>query len=129
MHTPTASRRRHKSPPPGENGQEALYLQSLSQRQVPVIIKLRDGESVQGWIEYFDDCMIRLTRSGHPNLFIYKHQIRSISEVLRRAGRTGNSAAPDPAAELTPDAAPHSGAPDIPESRRTPRRAPRGFSR
>ena len=52
-------KRRHKSPPPGETGQEALYLKSLSERQVPVTVKLRDGERVNGWIEYFDDTMIR----------------------------------------------------------------------
>jgi host factor-I protein len=39
---------------------------------------------VRGWIEYFDDSMLRLTREGLPNLFIYKHQIRSISEAGRR---------------------------------------------
>jgi host factor-I protein len=74
------SRRRQKSPPPGETGQEALYLRSLSERQVPVHVKLRDGETVSGWIEYFDDKMIRLTREGKPNLFIYKSQIRTITE-------------------------------------------------
>ncbi len=71
-------------PPPGETGQEGLYLRSLSDRQVVVNIKLRDGETVRGWIEYFDDSMLRLTRDNLPNLFIYKHQIRSISEVGRR---------------------------------------------
>ncbi len=80
-----ASRRRSKTPPPGDTVQESLYLRSLSDRQVIVSIKLRDGEIVRGWIEYFDDTMLRLTREGHPNLFIYKHQIRSISEVGRRA--------------------------------------------
>lgn len=49
-----------------------------------VTIKLRDGETVRGWIEYFDDGMLRLTRDGQPNLFIYKHQIRTITEAGRR---------------------------------------------
>jgi host factor-I protein len=86
MTPPLSTRRRSKTPPPGETGQEALYLRSLSDRQVPVTIKLRDGETVRGWIEYFDDAMLRLTRVGHPNLFIYKHQIRSISETGRKRG-------------------------------------------
>ena len=81
MTPPLTTRRRTKTPPPGETGQEALYLKSLSDRQVNVTIKLRDGETVRGWIEYFDDAMLRLTRVGQPNLFIYKHQIRSISEA------------------------------------------------
>ena len=90
MTSPLSSRRRSKTPPPGETGQEALYLRSLSDRQVIVHIKLRDGETVRGWIEYFDDAMLRLTRDGQPNLFIYKHQIRTISEAgKRRLPRAG----------------------------------------
>lgn len=86
--TPSVStRRRSKTPPPGETGQEALYLRSLSDRQVNVQIKLRDGETVRGWIEYFDDGMLRLTREGKPNLFIYKHQIQTITEVNKRPPR------------------------------------------
>ena len=86
------ARRRSKTPPPGETGQEALYLRSLSERQVPVAVKLLDGETVRGWIEYFDDGMLRLTREGRPNLFIYKHQIQTITEASRRRGpRTSRS--------------------------------------
>ena len=93
MTSPLSSRRRSKAPPPGETGQEALYLRSLSERQVVVTVKLRDGETVRGWIEYFDDAMLRLTREGQPNLFIYKHQIRSISESVRKRAPRSESAA------------------------------------
>ena len=76
-----ATKKRHgKGHPSGDTGQEALYLKSLSERHIPVVVKLRDGETVSGWIEYFDDTMVRLTREGKPNLFIYKSQIRTISE-------------------------------------------------
>lgn len=84
MTTTTSPRRRSKTPPPGDTGQELLYLRSLSDRQVDVSVKLRDGETVRGWIEYFDDGMIRLTREGRPNLFIYKSQISTISETAHR---------------------------------------------
>lgn len=80
-------KRKQKGPPAGETGQEALYLKSLSDRQVPVAVKLRDGEVVHGWIEYFDDSMVRLTRDGKPNLFIYKTQIRTITEGAGSAQR------------------------------------------
>jgi host factor-I protein len=83
-----SSRKSRKSPPPGDTGQEAAYLRFLSDKQVPVTVKLRDGESVSGWIEYFDDRMIRLTREGHPNLFIYKQQIRTITEQGRRSPKS-----------------------------------------
>jgi host factor-I protein len=87
MTPPLSTRHRSKLPPPGHTGQEALYLRSLSDRQVSVQIKLRDGEVVRGWIEYFDDGMLRLTRDGKPNLFIYKHQIRTITETARHGMR------------------------------------------
>jgi host factor-I protein len=90
-----STRRRSKSPPPGETGQEALYLRSLSERQVNVQIKLRDGETVRGWIEYFDDGMLRLTREGKPNIFIYKHQIRTITEVGKRTLRHAKAGGPE----------------------------------
>ncbi|MFY9854352.1 MAG: RNA chaperone Hfq [Terracidiphilus sp.] len=93
---PTLSKRRSlKTPPPGETGQEALYLRSLSDRQVNVQIKLRDGETVRGWIEYFDDGMLRLTREGKPNLFIYKHQIRTITELGKLGPRRAKAAGPE----------------------------------
>lgn len=84
MSVTNKSRRQKKTAPVGETGQEALYLRYLSEKQVPVNVKLSDGESVTGWIEYFDDRMVRLTREGKPNLFIYKQQIRTISEQPKR---------------------------------------------
>jgi host factor-I protein len=81
---PPPNQKRRNNGPVRESGQEALYLRHLSEKQVPIMVKLRDGEVVRGWIEYFDDHMIRLTREGAPNLFIYKEQIRSISEHSRR---------------------------------------------
>ena len=80
-----------KGPPSGETGQETLYLKSLSERHVPVAIKLRDGEVVKGWIEYFDEMMLRLTREDKPNLFIYKSQIRTITENAALAARRVSS--------------------------------------
>lgn len=87
MTTPGSSRRKQKTHhPQTETGQEAIYLRMLSERQTPVVIQLRDGESLFGWIEYFDDRMIRLTREDKPNLFIYKRQILTITEKARRSG-------------------------------------------
>ena len=52
----------------------------LGEKQKPVSIKLNGGEVVRGWIEYYDRNMVRLTREGAPNLFIFKHDIMYISE-------------------------------------------------
>jgi host factor-I protein len=95
MSPPLSKRRVSKAPLPDETGHEALYLRSLCDRQVNVQVKLRDGETVRGWIEYFDDGMLRLTREGKPNLFIYKHQIRTITEVGKLVSRRPKAATPE----------------------------------
>ena len=73
--------KRSKEPPPGETLMEAAYLKALGEKQQPVAIKLVDGEVLHGWIEYYDQKMVRLTREGAPNLFIFKHNIAYIAEV------------------------------------------------
>ncbi len=69
-----------KAPPPEETYEEALYLKLLGEKQKNVTVKLLGGETVKGWIEYYDKNMIRLTREGEPNLFIFKHEIMYIAE-------------------------------------------------
>lgn len=69
-----------KSPPPNETGQESAYLKALGERQTPVAVKLLGGEIFRGWVEYYDQNMIRLTRTEAPNLFIFKHEILYIAE-------------------------------------------------
>ena len=69
-----------KNPPPDETFLEAAYLKALGEKQKPVSVKLMDGQTVSGWIEYYDKNMVRLTREGAPNLFIFKHEIMYIAE-------------------------------------------------
>lgn len=79
--------KKSKNTPPEETGMEASYLKALGEKQTPVTVKLMSGESVRGWIEYYDTDMIRVTREHAPNLFIYKHEIVYISEDTGRRGR------------------------------------------
>lgn len=72
-----------KAAPPDETFAEAAYLKQLGEKQTPVAVKLATGETLHGWIEYYDQKMIRLTREGEPNLFIYKHDILYIAEESR----------------------------------------------
>ena len=69
-----------RTPPPDETFEEAAYLKALGEKQKVVSLKLADGEVVRGWIEYYDKNMIRLTREGAPNLFIFKHEIMYIAD-------------------------------------------------
>ena len=69
-----------KAPPPEDTYEEAAYLKLLGEKQKPVTVKMMGGEVVRGWVEYYDRNMIRLTREGDPNLFIFKHEIMWIAE-------------------------------------------------
>jgi len=72
--------KRGRTPPPEETFEEAAFLKSLGEKQRPVVIKLMDGQVLRGWIEYYDKNMVRLTREGAPNLFIFKHEIMYVAE-------------------------------------------------
>ena len=94
---PADHQKKGKTPPPEETHEEAAYLKMLGEKQKPVRIKLVDGEIVKGWIEYYDRAMVRLTREGAPNLFIYKHDIRYIAEDAVKKNRSDTAKAPEAA--------------------------------
>jgi len=79
-HNSAGGFRKPRPTPPEETSEEATYLKFLGEKQRVVTLKLADGEMVQGWIEYYDKNMVRLTRDGKPNLFIFKHEIMYIAE-------------------------------------------------
>jgi host factor-I protein len=90
-----SSARKGKTPPPEDTHEEAAYLKALGEKQKPVSIKLVGGEVLRGWIEYYDRDMIRLTREGAPNLFIFKHDILYICEgALKDPARRTRAAKP-----------------------------------
>jgi host factor-I protein len=74
------SAKRGRTPPPEDTFEEAAFLKGLGEKQKAVTVKLMDGQTVRGWIEYYDKNMVRLTREGAPNLFIFKHEIMYIAE-------------------------------------------------
>src|ERR1700759_4475189 len=81
------SHHKGRTPSPDDTRQEVAYLKMLGEKQRPVRIKLIGGEVLRGWIEYYDRRMVRLTREGAPNLFIFKHEIAYIAEDAARKTR------------------------------------------
>jgi sRNA-binding regulator protein Hfq len=70
-----------KSKAPAQTFEEVRYLRKLVSSKAPVSIKLVSGEVVEGYIEYWDQAFVRLTREpAAPNLFIFKHDIAYIAE-------------------------------------------------
>ena len=60
--------------------EEAKYLKTLIERGATVRVRLSSNEEVKGVVEYYDASFIRITRTGAPNLFIFKHDIKYLIE-------------------------------------------------
>ena len=63
------------------NGQEqthaeAFYFQKQMQVRTPMVVVLKDGEEIHGWIDWYDRNCIKINRSGQSNLLVYKQSIR-----------------------------------------------------
>lgn len=65
---------------PEQTFEEIKYLKQLIENGTTIRVKMVDGEEVTGVIEYYDQSFIRLTRVGAPNLFIFKHDIKYLTE-------------------------------------------------
>ena len=65
-----------KTAPTEQTNAENFYYQKQMQSKTPMVIVLRDGEEVHGYIEWYDKNCIKLNRSGSANLMIYKPAIK-----------------------------------------------------
>jgi host factor-I protein len=69
-----------KTKAPEQTFEEVKYLRGLTDRRARVRIRLDGDSEVAGIIEFYDQNLIRLTREGEPNLFLYKHDIKYLWE-------------------------------------------------
>jgi len=74
-----------KSPPTEQTNAENFYYQKQMQTKTPMVVVLRDGEEVHGYIEWYDKQCIKLNRSGAPNLMIYKPAIKYMFKEAENA--------------------------------------------
>jgi len=65
-----------KTAPSEQTNAENFYYQKQMQTKTPMVVVLRDGEEVHGYIEWYDKTCIKLNRTGAPNLMIYKPAIK-----------------------------------------------------
>jgi hypothetical protein len=62
-------------------GEEALYLKSLVEGETPVVVVLRSGEEIRGWVRYYDREVFSLgPADGGPKLFLRKESVRYLYE-------------------------------------------------
>jgi host factor-I protein len=67
---------RKKPAPPDQTYAENFYYVKQMQSRTPVAVVLNDGETLHGTVEWYDRDCIKLTRTGSPNLLVYKRCIK-----------------------------------------------------
>lgn len=60
---------------------EVEYWKDLIARKQNVRVRLMDNQEHTGTVEYFDASIVRITRAGQANLFVFKHDIKYVFEV------------------------------------------------
>ncbi len=65
-----------KTAPSEQTNAENFYYLKQMQSKTPMVVVLRDGEEVHGYIEWYDKNCIKLNRAGSANLMIYKPAIK-----------------------------------------------------
>ena len=67
---------RKKSAPSEQTHAENFYYVKQMEARTPVAVVLNDGQILRGIVEWYDRDCIKLTRSGSPNLLVYKRCIK-----------------------------------------------------
>ncbi len=76
-----------KNPPAEQTHAENFYYQKQMQSKTPMVIVLKDGEQVHGYIEWYDKHCIKVTRAGQSNLLIYKPAIKYMYKEGENGGQ------------------------------------------
>ena len=62
-------------PPDQTNAENFYYLKQMQSKTIMVVV-LKDGEVLEGVIEWYDRGSIKLNRKGAPNLLLFKDNIK-----------------------------------------------------
>lgn len=93
--SPGGSPPRRKPVPPEQTHAEEYYYVKQMQAHTPVVVVLKDGETLRGTIEWYDKNCIKITRTTAPNLLLYKSNIKYIYK-----DENGNGAGREPEPEM-----------------------------
>jgi len=70
------SNHQKKSVPPDQTNAENFYYMKQMQAKTPMVFVLKDGETLNGVIEWYDKTCLKINRDGAPNLLIFKPNIK-----------------------------------------------------
>ncbi|HYX41721.1 MAG TPA: hypothetical protein VE821_08490 [Pyrinomonadaceae bacterium] len=76
--------------PPSETNAEIFYYKKQMDAHTVMVIVLRDGEEVEGTIEWYDRSALKVNRKDAPNILLLKHNIKYMFKAEDRAGGGDN---------------------------------------
>lgn len=76
MNAPRRDLQTKKIVPPDQTNAENFYYMKQMQAKTPMVVMLKDGEVLEGIIEWYDKCCLKFNREGAPNLLLYKANIK-----------------------------------------------------
>jgi host factor-I protein len=83
-----------RTTPPDQTHAENFYYLKQMQNRTPMVLVLKDGEELRGYIEWYDRTCLKVNREGEPNLLVYKDGIKYLyKESERRPHGAGGSGA------------------------------------
>jgi sRNA-binding regulator protein Hfq len=65
-----------KPVPPEHTNAENFYYVKQMQAKTDMVLVLKDGEELEGVIEWYDKSCLKLNRDDDPNVLIYKPNIK-----------------------------------------------------
>ena len=67
---------RKRTPPPMETNAELFYYKKQIDAHTLMVIVLRDGEEIEGTIEWYDRGALKVNRKSAPNLLLLKRNVK-----------------------------------------------------
>jgi host factor-I protein len=74
----TVRKVRSKRAPGDQTNAENFYYVKQMQNRTLMVLVLKDGEQIQGVIEWYDKDSLKVNRRSEPNLLVLKHNIKYI---------------------------------------------------
>jgi host factor-I protein len=65
-----------KAAPPDQTNAENFYYMKQMQSKTPMVIVLKDGETLHGIIEWYDKGCLKVNREEGHNLLVFKQNIK-----------------------------------------------------
>lgn len=62
--------------PPDETGAEQFFYRKHMQRRTPMVMVMISGEKHRGWIEWYDQDVLKMHSFTESNLFVRKEEIK-----------------------------------------------------